>query len=241
MLGRQVPCSDPALGWFSAADSCYYKALPGAPPPGVPVAPTTHSGSGAFYVKTCGLSGVRFTGVGVNQQVVWLASPPARGGGSALPSPAVLAQSAVRRLGLPGPQIRTSPPADSQQLIFLPTWMWVSGGWSSQSATAAVPGESVTATARPSKVVWSTGDGAQVTCDGPGTPYTPGADPHAASPDCGHIYTQPSSTVPGGRYTLAATVFWQVNWSGGGASGALNVQRSASVPLLVVEAEAINR
>jgi hypothetical protein len=238
--GRKVPCSDPALGWFSATSGCYFKALAKAPPAGTPVEPPAHSGSGGYYVRTCGLGGARFMGVSMDQGVVWLASPPA-GGGPALPSPAQLAARAVRRLALGAPRIRTSPPVSSAQLLALPTWLWLAGGsWSSRSATAAVPAESVTATARPTRVVWSMGDGGSVVCDGPGTPYTAAPDPHAASPDCGYTYTEPSSTV-GGRYPVTATLSWSVDWAGGGSTGRLVEQRTASTELNVMEAEAINR
>jgi hypothetical protein len=42
------------------------------------------------------------------------------------------------------------------------------------------------------------GDGSQVVCRGPGTPYS-GGDPARPSPDCGHTYQQSSARQPGLR------------------------------------------
>jgi hypothetical protein len=42
-----------------------------------------------------------------------------------------------------------------EELMFLPTWLWLAGGWAPTSATATVPGFSVTATATPTSVTWS--------------------------------------------------------------------------------------
>ena len=43
------------------------------------------------------------------------------------------------------------------------------------------------------------------------------------SPTCGYRYTVPSATTanPNGRYTVTATTYWRVEWSGGGQSGVL--------------------
>ena len=93
-----------------------------------------------------------------------------------------LAQQAARSLVLPPPAIRLNPSPPAAQLIHVPTWLWLDpSSWGSRTATASVPGMSVTATAVPVSVRWSTGDGGGVTCQGAGTPWT-GGDPMAASP-----------------------------------------------------------
>jgi hypothetical protein len=96
----------------------------------------------------------------------------------------------------------------------------------------------VTATAKATKVDWSTGDGASRTCNGPGTPWTSGTDPAKESPTCGHTYT----TLPkGGTYTLRATVTWEISWAGGGATGTVPALTTTSaVDLQVREAGALN-
>jgi hypothetical protein len=92
----------------------------------------------------------------------------------------------------------------------------------------------------PARSAWSTGDGDTVTC-GKGTAWTPGANPEAASPDCGHVYPDPSRTVSGGKYTVTATITWQVTWSGGGATGTEPaLTPTASVQVAVVESAAVN-
>jgi hypothetical protein len=152
----------------------------------------------------------------------------------------VLAEQAVRRLELPAPRIGLNPSGSAPQVTFVPTWLWIDPVvWAARSANASAGGLSVTATGVPVSVTWSTGDGQSVTC-GPGTPWTSGIDPAAASPDCGHTYTTASRTAPGGRYLLTASIAWQVTWVGGGTSGTEPALTStASVAVLVVESSAL--
>lgn len=158
----------------------------------------------------------------------------------AQPSPEELAQRAYRQLRLPSPQINSSPAG--AQLVQLPSWLWLDrAGWQPISATAAVPGVSVTATATPSSVDWDMGDGATVSCPGPGTPFPEATDPQAASPDCGHTYRRSSQSAPGGRYPVTATVTWTVSWSGSGGAGTLpNLTTTATTTFPVAESQALN-
>jgi hypothetical protein len=148
---------------------------------------------------------------------VWI--PDAAPGAPApAPDPAALAERARDQLRLAGPRIGMNPAGD--QLVRLPTWLWLDrAGWNEVSATAAAGGVSVTAVARPVQVTWSLGDGATVTCAGPGTPFPAGAAAKSASPDCGHTYRSPSSQAPGGAYPVTATVRWDVSWAGAGQAG----------------------
>jgi hypothetical protein len=152
----------------------------------------------------------------------------------------LLAEQAVRNLALPAPRIRLNPSASAPQVTFVPTWWWIDPVvWQSRSATASAGGLSVTATGVPVSVTWSTGDGGQVVC-GPGTAWVSGTDPAAASPDCGHTYDAASRDAAGGRFTVTATIAWQVTWAGAGASGTEPALTStASVPVLVVESSAL--
>jgi hypothetical protein len=153
-------------------------------------------------------------------------------------SPAEVAQMARRRLRLPTPTIAANPAGD--QLVNLPTWLWLSSGWAPASATAAVPGVSVTAVARPTSVTWSMGDGGAVTCSGPGTPFPAGGDPRNASPDCGYTYRTSSAGQRGEAFSVSATVNWTVTWSGAGQSGVFpNMTTSASVAFRVAESHGI--
>jgi len=142
-------------------------------------------------------------------------------GSPALPDPRVLAAQALSKLTLPTPAIESSPGGTAPQTVELPTWAWLPHAqWTSLSASASVPGESVTATATPLAVTWSWGDGSTTVCQGPGTPYVKGAsDPAAGSPDCGHTYHQVSAGEPGQRFPVTASLAWSVAWNGGGQSG----------------------
>ncbi len=133
-------------------------------------------------------------------------------------SPVVVARQAESQLVLPSPQVSFSPAGF--QVVRVPTWMWIAPvQWDPVRATAQVPGVSVTATATPTSVQWDLGDGTQVTCAGPGTPWRPGDNPAAASPDCGHVFLRPSADQPGGAYAVTARVHWRVDWAGGGQQG----------------------
>lgn len=161
--------------------------------------------------------------------------------GSPLPTlaPQDVAVMARARLPLPEPSIVVNPAGD--QLVGLPTWLWVAS-WEPVSATASVAGVSVTATARPVSVSWSMGDGSTVQCPGPGTAYRPGGDPSAASPDCGYVYSRSSARQPGLAFTATATVRWSVWWSGAGASGTFaDLTTGGSRALRVAESQAVIR
>jgi hypothetical protein len=191
------------------------------------VAPDSH-----LYALVCDGQPVSYVWLGAGQQAALAA-----------PSPAELGQQAYRQLVLAVPVVRTSPAVTVPQLVRVPTWLWVDPGvWAARSKTAAVPGLSATATARPVRVTWSTGDGATVVCRGPGTPFRPGVNrASAASPDCGHTYLRASASQPGGVFAVTATVEWSVSWVGGGQAGALPpLTSAATVTLRVTESQALN-
>lgn len=132
--------------------------------------------------------------------------------------PAVLAQQARSQLALATPAIHMAPPVSSAQLINVPTWLWIDpGGFQALTATATAGPVSATATATPLTVVWDLGDGHQLTCDGPGTPYDP-AHPNVAT-DCSYTWSEPSGGQPDGTFDVTATISWQVSWTASGAPG----------------------
>lgn len=157
--------------------------------------------------------------------------------GTPVVDPAVLAQQAVDSLRLPRPRIAASP--EAAQLVRLPVWLWLDGAsWVSQSASASVPGLTVTATAVPVEAAWVMGDGTTVECSGPGTAWKKSMGAKAESPDCGHTYTQPSRN----ELKVTVTVSWQVTWSGGGESGSVpGMVTTASVSWTVTESHALVR
>ncbi|WP_235433671.1 MULTISPECIES: hypothetical protein [Protofrankia] len=176
------------------------------------VATGPEQGAGAWYVYRCAANGVRDA---LYRPPVWI---PDAAPGAAGPDPAGLAEQARNRLRLAGPRIVMSPTGD--QLVRLPTWLWLDpAGWAALSATAAAGGVAVTAVATPVEVTWALGDGGTVTCTGPGTPFPAGADPASVSPDCGYTYRDRSLDAPGGTFPVTATVRWDVSWAGAGQAG----------------------
>lgn len=190
---------------------------------------------GGWYVYRCSGQGVRD---GLYRAPVWIPDGQAPGA-TPLPSPEELAGEARARLRLPSPVLASSPAGT--QLVRLPTWLWLDRVmWGPKSATASVPGVSVTATATPVSVSWSMGDGNTVTCTGPGTPFPVHGDPQTASPDCGHTYLRSSASAPDESFPATATVSWRITWSGAGASGAFpDMTTTASASFRVAEAQAV--
>jgi hypothetical protein len=157
------------------------------------------------------------------------------------PSPEVLARQAYDQVPLVVPQPRTAPPADAEQLVGFPTWLWVEPAvWQTFSASAAIPGLSVTVAATPRQAVWDMGDGSSVTCDGPGTPWDP-AGGDGQQTDCEHTYQFVSTDRPGGRYHVSVTVTWSVSWrASNGETGVLgDASRTAAFDLAVGQRQAV--
>lgn len=146
---------------------------------------------------------------------------------------------------LAGPQINISPRPGGRGLVGMPVWMAVDQSpttYGPNSASATAGGVTVKATARVSKIVWSMGDGASVTCFGPGKPYRESYG-LAKSPSCGHVYGQPSSSVSGGKFKVSATATWSIGWQetgGGGETGQLTEVRASQVAVTIVESQAVN-
>ncbi|MER6074643.1 ATP/GTP-binding protein [Streptomyces sp. NPDC001817] len=171
-------------------------------------------------------------------QTFWSATPPAK------VDPAQLAQEALDKMTLLGPHIDINPKPGGKGLVGMPVWMAADTSqttWGPNSASASAGGVTVTATAKVSKVVWDMGDGTSVTCTGPGTVYQKSFG-LKASPDCGHVYTQPSDQQQGGTYKVTATSTWTVNWqvNGGGETGTLTAVRQSGVQLTIVQSQAVN-
>ncbi|WIV57874.1 hypothetical protein [Amycolatopsis nalaikhensis] len=215
------PQSEPATARFAVAGPRLAQAQP---PSG-----------GAWYVYKCTGAGYRDA---LYRPPVWIPDGQ-QPGGVPLPSPAELAAQAKNQLRLPTPKIQANPVG--VQLVNLPTWLWLDrSSWGEVSATASVPGVSVTAVAKPTSVTWSMGDGGTVTCTGPGTPFPAGGDPKRGSPDCGHTYRTSSAGQRGEAFPVTATVNWTVTWSGAGQGGVFpNMTTSASVAFRVAESQGI--
>lgn len=172
-------------------------------------------------------------------------APAARSGAAAQAASAESVQRAVNELDLPAVRIRLS--AAGKGFVGTPVWLWLDGGQAltgPRSATAAVGGAAVTATARLVSVDWTLGPpGGQVTCTGPGTPWIGQPGP---SPDCGYVYDQrslPERTGGTGRWPIVATAHWEVDWRGVSngfpVNGAQALQLSNTTTLAVGELQAL--
>lgn len=153
-------------------------------------------------------------------------------------TPAELAQRATDELAIRYPEPRTSPSIAINQLVGIDTWLWVDpSAWQPITATAAIPGLSVSATATPRRVTWEMGDGTTVTCEGPGTPYDDSRPEADQATDCSHTYQDR------GAYTASVTITWAVRWSAsdGGAGTLADVARTTQFPMNVAERQAVGR
>ena len=206
--GMVIPCYIPGDGTWDAAHSCYAHVM--NPPP--PLSDPTWGGHTTGVIMAC-------TG-GQGAGTFW--SP---NGGNAPPPALVLAQEAASKLRPPtlGAASNAGTGSAATTYVGIPTWLWLQGRWASiTSSPAAVAGESVTATASPTSVSWSMGDGQTQVCSGPGAPYDY-RDP--SNPPCGYIYRIDSSGQPqdgpsvNDRYfTVGARVTWSVSWTCTGAA-----------------------
>jgi hypothetical protein len=129
------------------------------------------------------------------------------------PSALGLALHARDSFRLPPPVPGTAPARAT--LVNLPTYLFVDpAGWSAHTATAAVPGTTVSVTAIPRWTRWHTGDGASTTCAGPGAPpgqnsATPPGQ-NSAAPGCGYVYRRTSG--PGG-FAVSVAVTYEITWT----------------------------
>ena len=170
---------------------------------------------------------------------IWVTNAqPVAGAGQV--DPVVVADQTIQQLPLGTATIKMAPPAGSEQLVGVATWLWIEpSAWQTLTATASAGTVTTTATATPTKVVWDMGDGSTVTCDGPGTPYDPNDpnDPNATT-DCSYIWTQ------AGSYQVTATIYWSVSWTAVGAPGGGNLGLKPGPPsqmaVRVTESQAIN-
>jgi hypothetical protein len=231
--GNTIPCYDDRFGWFNSSDACYYRQRTPQPPANDP-AWEGHFPDGAIYVVTCLVpDGTN----GTHGGWTWLPTPPPGFGGTA--GAEQLAASAVNEMRLTGPEIGLSIGPGQVGLVGVPVWLWTAVSpttWGPNTATAAIPGLSVTASAQATRIVWNLGDGSTVECANAGTPYVVGG---IASPTCGHVYRVSSAGQPGDAFSVTATTTWRVTWSGGGRSGVLTVTHSSSTTVRIGELQVL--
>ncbi len=166
-----------------------------------------------------------------------LPSAPAAGGGGAAPAvpqftPGDATRKALSLLVPPVPAIGSAPchEAGCKGAVGVPVWLWTQP-WTTETATATAGPYTVTATATPTQVVWTLGDGQQITCTTPGTAYDLKYG-FTDSPDCGARYQKV------GNHALTATMTYRVDWRGAD-QGSDVVTTTSSVPVRIGEYQVV--
>ena len=121
------------------------------------------------------------------------------------PSPEQLAQSAYDRMIslAPRPQLGIAPSRTG--LTGLDSYFWIANDLRPISATAGVPGLTVTAEARPVQYLWNFGDGNDLSTSHPGRPWSP-----SRPGDVVYLYERK------GRYEVVVEVVWAARWRANG-------------------------
>ncbi|WP_405535319.1 ATP/GTP-binding protein (plasmid) [Streptomyces canus] len=227
-----VPCHLDGIGDWVNGMNCYFQVANPQPPAGDPRWEGRDPKDGAVYDAYCPDN--------PNKTSQWFAQAP--NGAAPAVDPRVLALEAIKKMQLLGPNIGIAPNPNGKGVVGMPVWMWAKdtpNAWGPVTASASAGAVTVTATANVSKVIWSMGDGTTVTCAGRGTPYTASYGMRA-SPDCGHRYSQPSSSQQSGKYHVTATATWTIDWQGGGQNGQINQTLNNAVDITVAEVQVLN-
>lgn len=139
-----------------------------------------------------------------------------------------------------------SPPP-SNGVVKTPLWFWVPAAlWRPISVTASVPTPrgviSMTTTATPVTLEFDPGDGTRrsVSCDGPGSPWSPLLGPTAES-SCSYDFPRPSTRALNGVFRTRLSVVWEVTWrSNLGAFGRLpDLRLTSSTAMRVRELQTV--
>ncbi|MET7390497.1 ATP/GTP-binding protein [Streptomyces sp. NPDC005529] len=218
----------------SSKPVCKITKMEPQPPPDSMFWEGKSSKDGAVYQRTCqnGPDGAPISDTFVAN------TPP----GVPTVDPVVVAQQAVAKMKLAGPKI-ASPRAAGSYIVGVPMWMWVNRGpttFGPNTTSATAGGVTVTATAKVTKIAWQMGDGATVTCNGPGTTYT-AAYGKQESPTCGHTYSRTSAAQNGAKYAVAATSTWAIDWqvNGGGVNGQFTETRQSQMQVSIGELQVV--
>lgn len=152
-----------------------------------------------------------------------------------------MAVNLVTEVRLPTPTPNFGPDPDNNEWKMLavgfPVWLWTDGP-TSVSTSASASGFTFRMSARLRSTTFHMGDGSSITCTSMST-YSSAVKPGAPSPDCGHVYTQPS--LPKGKYTVRAVADWDVSWSVAGFSGVIPAYNDATATIPIGELVALNR
>ena len=131
----------------------------------------------------------------------------------------------------------------SRSYVGVPVWMWAADPtpdtFGPYTESGEIGGLDITATATVSSLLWTMGDGTTVACATGGTPYEPSLG-FADSPNCGHRYSQTSTSQPGGRFPITATSQWDITWTVGAQTGVINVTTVSESSVEIRELQSVN-
>lgn len=168
------------------------------------------------------------------------------------PTASELAQRAYGQLTLPSPLPARYPAATLRDgrpytVVRIHMWFWTDAStWNSVSKRVCAGALCATATARPSSLSFSPGDGGPaVSCHGPGTAWTRPVGgswvPGRQRQGCDYSYRHSSFGAPGGEVTATYMITWTVTWTGtNGTAGALGpMNTAADARFAVAEAQTV--
>lgn len=152
------------------------------------------------------------------------------------PPVALLLEEARRQLVLP---LATADMAPDPQfgVANAEAFLWIdSAVWIDHSATASLPGASLTLTASPVLMTWDMGEGSDrkgnprlVRCASPGVPFDIDRPAAQQSTDCSYRYNTTSGSQPNSEFLVRPYIEWTRTWVCEPGCG------SGSLPNLVME------
>lgn len=232
--GNEIECQT-ALGTWSDYASAWCRIASPQPP----LTEAVWAGKTEGSIYSCTRPGFNLTPDPNLTAYRWLPGPPE----AVRVDPRQVAIDLLASLNLQAVDLGLFPKGDNDVrlgLVGWNTWMWAESPsdrqWGPVSASDSGSGITVSLTAEVDRVEWDMGDGTVVTC-GEGLAWSEArtqGGKNVASPACGHVYEQM------GTYTVTATSYWNVRWSGAGLSGSLPLSLSRSTDYLVGEYQAVN-
>src|SRR3954447_19289256 len=200
--GQKIPCVTDQGVWF-ASRQCYAKPADPQPAAGEPVWGGNDPTNGRMWYCT------NYQGPGTNG--TWFYVPD--GSTPALIDPGDVAQNALDEMPLQQPEVHLAPAPPLKTYVSLATWLWMRPGqYRSIAMTVTAGSASVRVDAVPVRVEWEMGDGSTEICHSGGRPWVHGM-PETVRTSCSHTYETTSESVPGGKFDIAATIFYQVDWT----------------------------
>ena len=235
--GISIPCSLPGVGTYNAANRCYIQSTGSTSLPpgwGAPPQPGYVAYNCAYVVSATPGNPI----IDPDTAIIWL--PPQ--------APVITPEQAARAVAAQmnfeaikiGVSQKMSGPA-GVGYVGVPVWLWAKDPTGltvgPQHVSKSYMGIGVTIDATMTKIVWNLGDGHTASC-GPGTPYSTSYGV-ADSPTCGYKYTKISKSKPGGKYQIAATSYWALDWTAGGQTGTIPLDFTQNTTLSVGEIQVV--